>query len=168
MGVITEVRVLLIADKGQMDSGALEVSSSQAATQGWLRIVVPLSRFSITEGLAGGQLLGAVVTGNTTGTIQLAQLYLKQENPPLVGKIQGDRLRTAATGEELSFATDPQNPGVKPTFTWSFDSTAGLNIDALGPTAKWTYDKAGEYLVTVQVSDGQREGQTDQVLVIVK
>ena len=165
---ITRVRVLLIADKGQMDSGSLALNPQLNKSGGWLRLVVPLSRFSRTPGLTGAKLQGAVVTGNTTGKIQLAQLYLKQESPPLLSLISGDRVRKARVGEKLEFGSAPQNPGVKPTMQWSFNSLAGLNIDALGPTASWQYDKAGAYLVTLQVSDGQRELQADQILVIVK
>lgn len=165
---ITRVRVLLIADKGQLDSGALDLNPHLNATEGWLRLVVPLSRFDRTDNLTGAKLQGAVVTGNTTGKIELAQLYLKQESPPLVAKITGDRIRKARVGEKLEFSSAPQNPGVKPTMQWSFNSLAGLNIDALGPTASWQWDKAGAYLVTLQVSDGQREPQADQILVIVK
>jgi hypothetical protein len=165
---ITRVRVLLVADKGQMDSGALDLNPQLNATEGWLRLVVPLSRFSRTPNLAGAKLQGAVVSGNTTGKIELAQLYLKQESPPLVARISGDRIRKARVGEKLDFSSSPQNAGVKPTMQWSFNSLAGLNIDALGPTGSWQYDKAGAYLVTLQVSDGQREPQADQILVIVK
>ena len=167
-GTITQVRVLLLTDQGQMDSGALDINPYAPTTGGWVRIVVPLSQFNFSSNLVEGQLTGAVVTGNTTGTVQLAQLYLKQENPPLIAKIQGERVRNAAVGEQLTFESAAQKPGVKPNFQWSFNSVAGLNIDALGPQATWSYQRAGQYLVTLQVTDGEREGQVDQVLVIVK
>jgi hypothetical protein len=164
---ISQVRLMLLTDKGQIDSGALELDPNLNLSGDWFRLVVPFSQFSHNQDLTGAQLEGAVVSGNTTGTIQLAQIYLKQENPPLVAQIQGPRMRSAKVGESLTFESAPQRPGVKPNYQWSFDTLSAPNLDALGPQATWHYDEPGDYLVTFQVSDAQHEQQMDQILVVV-
>lgn len=166
---ISQVRVLLLTDKGQIDSGALELNPNLNTSGDWLRLVVPFSQFVQAPNLAGAQLEGAVISGNTSGTLQVAQLYLKQENTPLVARIEGPRIRHAKVGEQLEFVSAPQKPGVKPSYQWSFDTLGGTrNPDALLPSATWSYAQAGDYLVTLQVSDAQHEQQADQILVIVE
>ncbi len=167
---IERVRVVLITDKGQMDSGALDLGVGVSGSPDWLRLVVSLAGFAVPTDLAGAKLLGAVVTGNASGKLNVGQLYLKSEEPPLVAKIEGDLVRTATRRQKVEFQAAPQPGGLKADYTWDFDFSNGLGTDALGPTASYEYSRAGTFLVTLQVSDptGARETRVSQVLVTVK
>ncbi len=167
---LERVRVMLITNKGQLDSGALETASGISPIEGWVRLVVPLSAFAAPASLEGAQLLGAVVSGNAKGTVQVGQLYLKSEDPPLTAKIEGERVRLGQKGQKVEFKAADQIGGLKVNYEWDFDFSNGLGVDALGPTVSWEFQEKGSYLVTLRVTDveGQREERVDQVMVTVK
>jgi hypothetical protein len=166
---LDHLRVVLITDKGPLDSGALLAAAGVTPNPKWLRLVVPLSSCAAPADLTGAQLLGVAVTGNTEGTFNLGQLYLKVDNPPLVAQIQGDRVLTVARREPVNLTAAPQQGDLPADYTWDFDFSNGLGTDALGPTATAQYNKPGAYVVTVLVSDptGARETRVDQILVVV-
>ncbi len=164
------LRVVLLTDKGQIDSGALDTATAVTGNPDWLRLVVPLSQFAVPADLTGAKLLGVMLAGNAEGTFNLGQLYLKEEQPPLVAKIEGERAIVVKEGQKVQVKAAPQPGDTKADYNWDIDFSNGLGTDALGPTATVEYAKEGVYLVTLQVADptGARETRVDQILVVVK
>ena len=167
---LNHLRVVLITDKGQIDSGALDISTAVSANPDWLRLIVPLSQFASPADLAGAKLLGVMLAGNGKGDFNVGQLYLKAEQPPLTARIEGERVIVTQPNQKVELKAAPQPEAGKADYTWDIDFSNGLATDSLGSTATVEYPKEGLYLVSLQVADpaGAREARVDQVLVVVK
>lgn len=167
---LDQLRIVLITDRGQIDTGALDTGAAVSNNPDWLRMIVPLSQCAAPADLAGAKLLGVMLAGNTEGEFNVGQLYLKVENPPLVAKIEGERVRVVREKQQVELKAAAQPGGGRADYSWDIDFDNGLGTDALGPTATVEYPKEGRYVVSLQVADpdGQREARLDQILIVVQ
>ena len=169
---IERLRVVLITDKGpDRTPGRWTPAAPSPPNPDWLRIVVPLSSFAMPTELAGAKLLGAVVTGNVPGTFNVGQLYLKSEQPPLVAKVNGERVittRVRAEGRRLRCGPGRGREGrlhlglSTSATAWAprpSDPPPVLNTPS--PATTWSRSRS-------LTPTGARETRVDQILVVVK
>ncbi len=109
---IDKIRIVLVTDKGQLDSGDLRLDPL-LEEDGWVRIAAVLSDFKGTPELASAKLLRVVLTGNREGSFYIGNLRIVQEDKPLTARVEGDRRRRVPLQQEATLTAAPQVEGVQ-------------------------------------------------------
>jgi len=167
---IENIRIVLITDQGQLDSGPLKLDPNLTELQGWIRLGMVLSDFQGPAELSSATLLRVAVTGDHEGKFYVSRLRLVQEDKPLMAQIEGEQQRRVSLQDEVTFTATPQIEGVEATYIWDFDDLDGLTEDAYGQQVSCQFPEPGYYIVTLTVLDtaGLREKRMDRVYVIVE
>ena len=72
-------------------------------------------------------------------------------------------------GDTVAFdggASTPQDGSL--TYRWNFDSVGSTDIDATGRSATWSFNAAGAYEITLEVSDGSVVSEQTRTLHVVE
>jgi len=72
-------------------------------------------------------------------------------------------------GDTVSFdggGSTPQDGSL--TYRWNFDTVGSTDIDATGRSATWTFNEAGPYEITLEVSDGTTVDEQTRSLTVVE
>lgn len=72
-------------------------------------------------------------------------------------------------GDTVSFdggGSTPQDGSL--TYRWNFDTAGSTDIDATGRSATWTFNEAGPYEITLEVSDGTTVAEQTRSLTVVE
>lgn len=165
---ISRLRVLLLTDRGELDSGPITLADYPKIVEDWRNIVLPLSVFGGTVDLTGAKILGVALFGDAEKEFYLGELTLGQEDQPLVADA-GDRMVVKAN-TEVKFRAQPQPGGVTASYVWDFDDLDGLQEQGYGPEVTWTFLTPGYYTVTLLVSDpaGKKATRMDRLAVKVE
>lgn len=165
---ITQVRALIVADGGMVDSGPIALDRYPEVVEDWVEIVVPLSAFGDTSAMRGGQIRHIALFGDVKETFWVGDLTIGYEQQPLVADA-GENIVTRVN-RETEFKAAPQPEGVKATYVWDFDGLDGIQEEGFGPQTTWTFLTPGYYDVTLTVRDpdGRRVDRIDRVHVKVE
>lgn len=148
---ISKLRVLLVTDKGQVDSGTVPIDLSQDALEGWYRVVIPLKNFAGPGLQPEAQLQRLALFGDLKDHFWLGRLQLVAEDQPL--KADAGPRRTVKVKQEVTFTAAPQEGGQPARYVWDFDDWDGITEDSLGQTVTWKFTEPGFYTVTLTVTD---------------
>ena len=149
--IISKIRVLLVTDKGQTDSGAVPIDTSQEAVEGWYRVAIPLSTFAGAGQQPDAKLRRLALFGDIDEYFWVGRVQLVEEDQPL--KAEAGEKREVKAKEEVTFTAADQDKGAPARYAWDFDDWDGIQEDALGREVKWKFTEAGFYTVTLTVSD---------------
>lgn len=149
--IITKLRILLVTDKGQIDSGVHEIDTSQEAVDGWYRVAVPLAAFAGPGAQADAKLQKVALFGDMKEYFWLGRIQIVSEDQPLKADAGGQR--EVKIKQDVSFTAAEQANGAAARYSWDFDDWDGIQEDALGRTATWKFTETGFYTVTLTVTD---------------
>ena len=91
--------------------------------------------------------------------------------PQAAIKVSSDNLQAIVTYTLTAVASDDGYPGDSLTYRWAFESLAGegasafLSSDA-APTTQFNVSAAGEYVISLTVSDGEKSTKVEKTLVV--
>lgn len=91
--------------------------------------------------------------------------------PQAAIKVSSDNLQAIVTYTLTAVASDDGYPGNSLTYLWAFESLAGegasafLSSDA-APTTQFNVSAAGEYVISLTVSDGEKSTKVEKTLVV--
>ncbi len=161
--MVTKLRALMVTDKGQLDSGAIDIYQAESALEEWYTMVIPLSRFAGDGKDAAARLQDIALFGDVEEKFWVATVKLVAESDPLVADAGAQRIVKA--GKPVQFEAKPQTGAARPQYTWDFDDWDGISEDGIGQKVTWTFDEPGFYVVTLTVNDrtGRRLPQTARV-----
>jgi len=165
---VKQLRVLLVTDQGELDSGPVALADCSEVVEGWRRVVIPMSAFRGTKDIKSGKLEHVAVFGDLEEYFFVGQLEIGQEDQPLLA--DAGENKTVRANHEVTFTAKEQAAGVRANYTWDFDNIDGIQEDGYGPEAKWTFVTPGYYTVTLTVTDpaNRKVPRTDQVRVKVE
>lgn len=165
---VKRLRVLLVTDQGELDSGPVVLADCSEIVEGWLRVVIPMSAFQGTKEIKSGSLEQLALFGDVEEHFFIGQLEIGQEDNPLLADAGEDKAVRA--DREVTFTAKEQAAGVRANYTWDFDNIDGIQEDGYGTEAKWTFITPGYYTVTLTVTDpaNRKVTRTDQAQVKVE
>ena len=167
---IERLRVLLVTDKGEACSGSVLVDTLLEEAPDWDRVIVPLSQFKGLGIAPDAKLQSIAVFGNVADHFYVGRIMLKQEDTPLVAKIEGERVLHVKSGEKVTFKAAPQAPGVTARLVWNQDALDPNREDGYNDAATLTYKDTGYYVTRLIVTDKEKHRlpQVDEVNVKVE
>lgn len=149
--MVTKLRALLVTDKGQIDSGAVEIIDTEDALENWYTMVIPLANFS-GEGMdREARLEHLALFGNAEEKFWVATAKLVVESQPLVA--DAGQPKTVKVNTDVEFEAAPQPDGISAQYVWDFDDWDGIGDDVHGQKVPWSFAEPGFYVVTLTVSD---------------
>lgn len=124
----------------------------QTDTTGWIKVAVPLSALPFpASSVSDAQLKSLIVAGDAPATIYIGEIRLLDDNTPITA-IPPDEQDVAA-GDEVTFTEAGDGGASSLKYTWDFDTKGSFVPQADGQTVSHVYGKAGDYKVTLVVSD---------------
>ncbi|MGD9497152.1 MAG: PKD domain-containing protein [Armatimonadota bacterium] len=164
---IEQLRVLVVTDKGALDSGPIQLSNFAEIVEDWVQVVVPLSAFKGAD-VTGGQIQHIALFGDVEETFWVGELEIGYEEQPLLADA-GQNITTKVNAP-TEFTAAPQPEGVRASYTWDFDDLDGIQEEGYGREATWTFLTPGYYVVTLTVSDpdGRKVSRIDRIHVKVE
>ncbi|WP_321418672.1 disaggregatase related repeat-containing protein [uncultured Methanomethylovorans sp.] len=85
---------------------------------------------------------------------------------PPVANAGADRTATVGSAVTFNGSASTDDKGIA-SYSWDFDSSNGITADATSKTASKTYTAAGNYIVTLTVTDTAGQKSTDTLQVVV-
>ena len=91
--------------------------------------------------------------------------------PQAAIKVSSDDLQAIVTYTLTAVASDDGYPGGSLTYLWAFESLAGEGASAFlssdtAPTTQFNVSAAGEYVISLTVSDGEKSTKVEKTLVV--
>ncbi|MGI6294872.1 MAG: PKD domain-containing protein [Armatimonadota bacterium] len=156
----SKVRFVFVSDTGQAVE-AVERTVALDADDNWMRVAVPLAKFSSIPGIKEFRMKQLMIFTDTPGTVFLGSMKLVTDTTPI--KVDPLDARTTSIMYTEYFVANAEGGVSNLNYAWDFDSRDGIMADSTGRIAKYTYKAGGEYTVTLTVSDAN--GLKDPVTV---
>ncbi|MDO8586854.1 MAG: PKD domain-containing protein [Armatimonadota bacterium] len=143
---IQRLRLVLTDAAGRRSE--LQTALVPSDESGWMHAAIPLSKFKTA---AGYDLKKMLVFSDVADTIYIGAIKIAQDNRPITADSSDDL--SYATGDWVPFKADVTAGLSSFRCSWDFDNKDGVQEDAAGEYAKHVFTTAGDYFVTLTVSD---------------
>lgn len=138
-----------------------------AQSKAWRRVGIPLQAIA-GFGETNKQVKEIALAGDATGTFYVGEMNVISDSTPISGEPNVRELNLAL-GDEREFWANGHGGASVLRFTWDFDASDGIQVDAIGQVVRRKFRKPGEYVVTLTISDefGLKEPYTTTIKVVV-
>jgi len=119
--------------------------------RGWLTAAVPLQAITGFD-RTNKQIASFAISGDATSTFYVGDLRIISDTTPIRGDTNAHSLNLAL-GEEVELNAFGDGGASILRYTWDFDDSDGIQVDAEGQSVKRKFRKAGTYNITVTISD---------------
>jgi hypothetical protein len=148
---LTKVRCVVTTTDGLKSEVYIDLTSAMGSAKGWKSVGVPLA------GIAGFERTNKIVksiafSGDTIGTFYVGELKIVNDTTPLYAE-PSVREANLALGDELTISAYGSGGSSQLRYTWDFDDTNGIDVDAEGKTITRRFRKDGTYTITLTVHD---------------
>jgi hypothetical protein len=118
----------------------------------WLRVSVPLSKIPVDEKeAADAQLSDIYIGSDSPATVSVGEVLTVTDHTPLTAN--AGSAQTVPTNSAVSFVGEGEGGASMLAYDWNFDSPNHFVSEAQGNYVSHTFTKAGDYVVTLKVSD---------------
>jgi len=145
------VRMVVTTTDGKKSEAFIPVTPGGYNERGWKTIAVPL------QAIAGFDKTNKTVKDilfsvDATTTYYIGDIRVVNDATPVRGEPNVRNLNLAL-GQEAILSASGQGGSSTLKFTWDFDASDGVGVDAEGQTVRRRFRKAGTYTITLTVSD---------------
>lgn len=149
--LLRQMRVVVTTTDGLRSEAYIPLATLTSGAPGWRTIGLPL------QGITGFERTNKIVksialSGDTTGTFFVGELKVLNDSTPLFAE-PNVREMNLALGDEVELFATGQGGASLMEYTWDFDSSDGIQVDAIGQTVRRRFRKAGDYTITLTVRD---------------
>lgn len=148
---LEKIRLVIATSDGMRSEAFVEVKGKVADEKGWMKASIPLqaiSGFSKTNKM----IQSIAIAGDAVSTFYVGEASISSDSTPIYGEInQGDL--NLALGDVVQFIGSGYAGASPVKYEWDFDSTDGVQADASGQFVKRRFRKAGDFVVTLTISD---------------
>lgn len=144
--------MIVTTTDGKRSEVYLPVNSSVASLQeGWRSVGVPLQAISGFD-RTNKVLQSVAFSGDVTGTFYIGAIGIINDPTPIKGDVNVHDVNLAL-GDEYQF-TGRGDAGSTPLkYSWDFGGNPEILVDAEGQTVYRKFRKAGDYTITLTISD---------------
>ena len=148
---LENIRVILTTSDGKKSEAYVPVSTSGSGERGWRSVAVPLQAFA---GLANTNKMvkEIALSGDAVTTFYVGDVRTINDTTPISGDTQYHTMNLAL-GDEVDLTARGYGGSSILKYTWDFDNTDGIQVDAEGQTVHRKFRKPGKYKVTLTISD---------------
>lgn len=145
------VRLILTTTDGKKSEAYVPLPTAGADANGWSRVGLPLQAISGLE--ATNKIVREIaISGDATTSFFIGEVQIVNDSTPLFGEPNVRELNLGL-GSEYTFSAWGQGGASVLRYTWDFDSSDGIQVDAEGQVVKRRFRRPGDYVITLTVSD---------------
>lgn len=165
------IRVIVTTTDDKKSEAYIPITTGSVGARGWRTIGVPLQAITGLS-LTDKKIKEIDFSGDATGTFYLGEMKIVNDSTPLYGEPNVRELNLAL-GDEVTFTANGSGGSSVLKYTWDFDASDGIQIDAEGQSVKRKFRKpspAGSpYTVTLTIYDayGLKKPYSTTIKVIV-
>lgn len=149
---LTTLRIALIpAGEGKSVEFLLPLSYGKDNDIGWKQLSIPIPAI-VGVNANNAKFKEIRIFGDTPGTVWIGQIRVVTESAPLTLESISDK---PALQRNAKYTLNAKgSAGSLPLkYTWDFDDSDGLQEEAVGQVIQHNFQKSGDFIVTVTVSD---------------
>ncbi len=150
--VLKEIRLIITTTDGKKSEAYIPANTTAAADSGWKTVAIPLQAITGLD-RTNTDIQSVAFAGNTTSTFYVGDLRVIDDSTPIRGEINAQPDINLALGDEITLSASGFGGSSILRFTWDFDDKDGIQVDAEGQSVKHKFRKAGNFVVTMTVSD---------------
>jgi hypothetical protein len=159
------LRLVITTTDGKKSECYLDVMTGAPNQRGWRNVGLPLQAIA---GLAASnkEIASIVVSGDSTATFYLGEMVVINDSTPIYAELQNQDANIAL-GDEIEFRAYGSAGSSVLVYTWDFDESDGIGVDAEGMVVRRKFRKPGKFVVTLTVSDkyGLKEPKSAKVTI---
>lgn len=146
------IRVIVTTTDGKKSEAYIPTDTS-APTQeaGWRSVAVPLQAISGLD-RTNKLIKDVAISADQTTTFYVGDLRVVSDKTPIRAE-PNFRDLNRELGAEVIFSANGQGGSSVLRYTWDFDASDGIGVDAEGQAVRRKFRKAGTYTITLTVSD---------------
>lgn len=161
------VRMVVTTTDGRRSEAYVPVKGAGTAKDNWRVVGIPL------RGISGFERTNKIVkeiafSGDTQTTFYIGEIKIVSDPTPIHGE---PRIRefNLALGDEVDFVASGFGGSTLLRYTWDFDSSDGVQVEAEGQVVRRKFRKPGTYTVTLTISDvfGLKQPYSTTIKVVV-
>jgi hypothetical protein len=163
---ITELHVVLVFDDGSRAEMIRPISLSVGDDVTWLRAGIALAAIPVTGGEASNAQLKKILIGSDVPAIlNVGEIRLVSDTTPITA--DAGKSETIPAGSSVTLVGTGEGGASALKYEWDFDSPDTFVTQAEGVKVSHIFDKAGDYTVTLKVSDvdGIKQPATSTVVI---
>jgi hypothetical protein len=147
--VMKQMRIVVVTVDGKQYEAVAPFDPPLTDQEGWFPIGIALGAF---KGLSPeAQIKEIRVFGDGYGVFYVGEIRLATDATPITGDAGEEQIVAA---NDLVRLEARASAGITPLrYAWDFDASDGIQEDAIGKVVTTRYRKAGEYTVTLTVTD---------------
>jgi len=162
---LRSLRLIFTTSDGMKSECYVDAMTSAPNERGWRNIAVPLQAIA---GLSrtNKAISDIVISGDSTATFYVGEMVVINDSTPIYAELQNTDMNLAL-GDEIEFRGYGSAGSSVLVYSWDFDASDGIAVDAEGMTVKRKFRKPGKYVVTLTVSDkfGLKEPKSSKVTI---
>lgn len=149
---VDSLRLIVTTTDGKKSELYVPVNSSSGVDEhGWRSLAVPLHAihgFDRTNKIVKEFAMSA----DTVTTFYVGDIRIVNDTTPIKGEVNVDKLNLAL-GDEVQLQASGDGGASVLVYQWDFDASDGVQVDSEGPVIKRKFRKAGQFKVTLTISD---------------
>ena len=120
----------------------------------WVRIAVPMAKFKSLEHAQDFKMTRLLIFTDIPSTLFLGEAKITTDTTPIkADSINIPSGSVVAVTDDVFFIGAATGGLSSLKYTWDFDSSNGMQAEQIGSVSHHTYQKEGEYTITLTVSD---------------
>jgi len=144
------LRVIITTTDGLKSEAYVPVTNN-ANKDGWRQFALPLQAISGFD-RTNKTVKEIALSGDATGTFWIGEIRVINDSTPIQGDVNVRELNLAL-GDEVELAAYGFAGASSLVYSWDFDSSDGIQVDAEGQYIRRRFRKAGNFVITMTVSD---------------
>lgn len=148
---LKNIRVILTTTDGLRSEAYVPIPEGGAGPRGWRRLGVPLQAIS-GFGATNKIVSEVAISGDATTTFYIGEMQILNDATPIYGEPNVRELNLAL-GDEVILSANADGGASILRYTWDFDVTDGIQVDAEGRAVRRRFRKPGSYTITLTITD---------------
>jgi len=148
---VRRIRVMLEFEGGPAVERQVDVSAFRLSDDGWMNVSLPLAVFKSELSLPEYELKRLVITGDGMDPFHIGEIRTIRDTTPLQANAGQDK--EVARNYLIGFQGVCESGATAVKYSWDFDQSDGIQEQAVGDLVYHRFSKAGNFTVTLTVSD---------------
>ncbi len=148
---LSKVRVVITTTDGKKSEAYIDLSTAIPSTSGWKAAGIPLAAISGFD-RTNKIIKSMAFSGDTIGSFYIGEIKVSSDETPLYVEANHFELNLAL-GDEVTFYAYGTGGATPLKYTWDFDASNDIDVDAEGAVIKRRFRTPGEYVITLTVHD---------------
>jgi hypothetical protein len=148
---LKRMQVILFLDSGESLECQSDLNCYKLSEDGWLTVSYPFSALVGKRQVSGAKLQRIVLTADGTQPFNIGDIRIVHDSSPLSADAGGDK--EVARNYSVVFQATATSGASAVHYSWDFDDSDGIQEEAVGDLISHKFRKAGDFVVTLTVSD---------------